>query len=268
MKAIYKFSLVALAVVGLAGCNQEKAEAQQAQAPAAQVQTGAQQKGALATQEQKESYSIGASLGDYMANYIAEQESLGMPVDKKLIVQGFTDGLAQKLLLNKDEMQSVLQNMDKTLNEKRMAQAQELAKKTMDEGKKFMAENAQKPGVKTTKSGLQYQVITEGKGPKPKATDTVIVDYRGTLVDGTEFDSSYKRGESITFPLDRVIPGWTEGLQLMPVGSKFKFVIPPKLAYGDRDTGSIPANSTLVFEVELKGIEPAHHADAAKPATK
>ncbi|MEF1308336.1 FKBP-type peptidyl-prolyl cis-trans isomerase, partial [Vibrio owensii] len=110
-------------------------------------------------------------------------------------------------------------------------------------------------GVVKTDSGLLYQVETPAEGEKPKDTDTVQVHYKGTLIDGTQFDSSYDRGEPATFPLNRVIPGWTEGVQLMPVGSKFKFVIPPELAYGDQDTPSIPANSTLVFEVELLKIE-------------
>ncbi|MGI2257968.1 FKBP-type peptidyl-prolyl cis-trans isomerase [Shewanella sp. GXUN23E] len=248
MKAIYKFSLVALAIAGLAGCNQEQAK----ETPAQAAQTAAV---SLTTPEQKESYSIGASIGAYMSNHIAEQESLGMPVDRKLIIEGFSNGLDNKLQLTEEEMQTVLQSLDQKLNDKRMAQAEALANKTLEEGKKFLEENAKKEGVKTTDSGLQYEVLTEGTGEKPAATDTVEVNYRGTLIDGTEFDSSYKRGESIKFPLNRVIPGWTEGVQLMPVGSKYKFVIPAELAYGDRDTGTIPANSTLVFEVELLGID-------------
>lgn len=255
--------MIALAVAGLAGCNHEQAK--QETKPATEVTQQSAQTN-LNTVEQKESYSIGASIGSYMANHVAEQEAMGMPVDKKLVVEGFSNGLKGELQLTEEEMQTVLQNLDKKLNEKRTAQAEELASKTMADGKKFMEENAKQPGVKTTASGLQYQVIEEGKGPKPTADDTVEVNYRGTLVDGTEFDSSYKRGETIKFPLDRVIPGWTEGLQLMPVGSKFKFVIPPQLAYGDRDTGTIPANSTLVFEVDLvKIVKPeANEAKADK----
>jgi len=126
------------------------------------------------------------------------------------------------------------------------------ADSAVEKGTEFMKENAKKEGVKTTSSGLQYEVITEGKGKTPQATDTVEVNYRGTLLDGTEFDSSYKRGQSISFPLNGVIPGWTEGLQLMTEGSKYRFTIPSPLAYGARGAGgSIGPNETLIFEVEL-----------------
>jgi FKBP-type peptidyl-prolyl cis-trans isomerase len=128
---------------------------------------------------------------------------------------------------------------------------------TIEEGEKFMATNAKKTGVKTTASGLQYEVLTEGTGAKPKVTDTVVVNYAGTLLNGTEFDNSYKRGQPIEFPLNGVIRGWTEGLQLMPVGSKYKFYIPQGLGYGPNGNGTIPGGATLIFEVELLDIKPA-----------
>jgi FKBP-type peptidyl-prolyl cis-trans isomerase FklB len=127
--------------------------------------------------------------------------------------------------------------------------------KTIEAGEKFLAQNKTRAGVKTTASGLQYEVIKEGNGPKPKATDTVEVNYLGTLINGTEFDNSYKRGSSISFPLNGVIRGWTEALQLMPVGSKYKLYIPYQLAYGMNDSGPIPGGSVLIFEVELLGIK-------------
>lgn len=255
MKSIYKLSLVALAVIGLSACNQEEKA------------TNASTNVELTTEAQKEAYSVGASIGRYMSGHIKEQEELGLPVDRTLIVTGFTNGLNDQLKLTEEEMQTILQSLDKKLNDKRQEQAKAIAVKNLEDGKKFLDENKAKPGVVTTESGLQYEVLTPSSGEKPAAEDTVEVDYVGTLIDGKEFDSSYKRGESLKFPLNRVIPGWTEGVQLMPVGAKYKFVIPANLAYGDRDNGTIPPNSTLIFEVELKSIEKAA-APAAEPAKK
>ncbi|WP_372930596.1 FKBP-type peptidyl-prolyl cis-trans isomerase [Shewanella putrefaciens] len=252
MKSIYKLSLVALAVIGLSACNKEE--------KATDVGTNVE----LTTEAQKEAYSVGASIGRYMSGHIKEQEELGLPVDRTLIVTGFTNGLNDQLKLTEEEMQTLLQGLDKKLNDKRQEQAIAISAKNIEEGKKYLEENKAKPGVVTTESGLQYEVLTPGSGEKPAAEDTVEVDYVGTLLDGKEFDSSYKRGQTIKFPLDRVIPGWTEGLQLMPVGAKYKFVIPAELAYGERDNGTIPPNSTLIFEVELKSIEKAPAAEPAK----
>ena len=132
-----------------------------------------------------------------------------------------------------------------------------MADPNSEKGEAFLKENSTKEGVKTTASGLQYKVLRDGKGKSPKATDTVEVHYKGTLLDGTEFDSSYKRGQTIEFPLNRVIPGWTEGVQLMKEGAKYQFTIPSALAYGERGTpgGPIPPNSTLIFEVELVSVK-------------
>lgn len=131
-----------------------------------------------------------------------------------------------------------------------------MAETELEKGEAFLKENAKKEGVKTTASGLQYQVLKEGDGKAPKATDVVKVHYKGTLLDGKEFDSSYKGGQPIEFPLNRVIPGWTEGVQLMKEGAKYKFFIPAKLAYGERGAGGvIPPNATLIFEVELLEVK-------------
>ena len=156
--------------------------------------------------------------------------------------------------LNEEQRKAAMEAVDEAVRAKAKAKAEAI--KTAS--KKFLEENAKKEGVKTTPSGLQYTVIKEGEGAKPEATDTVKVHYKGTLVDGKEFDSSYKRGEPISFPLNGVIKGWTEGLQLMPVGSTYRFFIPSELGYGDRGAGAdIPGGAALIFDVELIEINPS-----------
>jgi FKBP-type peptidyl-prolyl cis-trans isomerase len=152
------------------------------------------------------------------------------------------------------------------MREKTASATKEAWEKNSKDAEKFLAENKAKPGVKTTASGLQYKVEKEGSGTPPKETDTVVVNYRGTLIDGTEFDSSYKRGEPATFPVNRVIKGWTEALQLMKPGAKYQLVIPSDLAYGPGGTGGdIGPNATLIFEVELMSVKPPE-ASAPSPA--
>ncbi len=199
----------------------------------------------------KASYSVGLNIG---TNFKRQNVEL----NPEALLAGVKDALSgKKPLLTQTEVREVMASWSKEMSEKQKA----MADKNLADGEKFLAANAKKQGVKTTPSGLQYKVLKEGTGAQPKAGDTVTVDYRGSLIDGTEFDSSYKRGQSTTFPVNGVIPGWTEALQLMKVGSKFQLFIPSKLAYGDRVVGpEIPANSTLVFEVELKGIQPAPSA--------
>lgn len=198
--------------------------------------------------ENRASYAIGMNMGRSMK----EQE---VPIDLDLLIQGIKDGLSGgETLLTDEEMQSAMQEFQQMM----MQKAQEKQAKQADENKaaadEFFAANKDKEGVQTTESGLQYQIITEGDGPKPTAEDQVTVHYVGTLLDGTKFDSSIDRGQPATFPVSGVIAGWTEALQMMPVGSKWKLWIPPDLAYGPRGQGPIPPNSTLVFEVELLSI--------------
>lgn len=196
----------------------------------------------------KASYSIGLNIG---TNFKKQNVEL----NPDALVAGVKDAISgKKPALNETEVREVMNNWSKELQEKQKA----MADKNAADGEKFLAENKKKDGVKTTPSGLQYKVVKDGNGPQPKATDTVTVDYRGTLINGTEFDSSYKRGQPATFPLNGVIKGWTEGLQLMKVGSKYQFFIPSELAYGQRAMGpDIAPNSTLIFDVELKGVQPA-----------
>jgi len=194
-------------------------------------------------------------VGVFLNKDLADKNELGFALEQELLIQGFRDALAGNSKLDEAKIKEVLTQLDKSVNEKKAEAAKLAAEASKAEGIKFLADNAKVEGVTTTESGLQYQVITTGEGVKPAETDVVKVHYKGTLIDGTEFDSSYKRNEPATFPLNKVIKGWTEGVQLMNVGSKFKFTIPSALAYGERDLGKIPANSTLVFEVELLEIE-------------
>ncbi|MFM8839700.1 MAG: FKBP-type peptidyl-prolyl cis-trans isomerase [bacterium] len=203
----------------------------------------------LKTQKDKASYSIGVSIGKNL-----KDQKVDITTD--ILVKGLLDAYTgAKTQLTEKEMGDVLTQFQQEI----MAKAQEEAAKKGGEnktkGEKFLADNKNKPGVKSTPSGLQYSVITEGTGPKPTASSTVKVHYTGKLIDGTTFDSSVDRGEPVEFPLNGVIKGWTEGVQLMSKGSKYKFYIPAELAYGERGAGNaIGPNETLVFEVELLDI--------------
>lgn len=183
----------------------------------------------------------------------------GDSLNEKAILDGFSAGLQNRdMRMNEGEARSLFQNYIKGIQEKENT----LRSKQNDS---ILSINKNRPGVQVTASGLQYRVLTEGKGNKPNAQDTVMVHYAGKLIDGTEFDSSYKRGEPATFPLNQVIPGWTEGVALMNIGSKYEFYIPSSLAYGERGAGSaIPPNSTLIFEIELLDIKPYQEAKSAE----
>lgn len=202
------------------------------------------------TENEKISYSIGAASGKNL-------QMQNINLDKAMFLRGLKDQLdGAELALTEREIDSVLQKFQSEMMAKAEEKHKAAADKNKKEGEAFLAANKEKPGVITLPSGLQYKVITMGTGPKPAATNTVKVHYRGTLIDGTEFDSSYKRNAPIQFPLNQVIKGWTEGLQLMPTGSKFEFYIPSNLAYGERGSGgAIGPDATLIFEVELISFE-------------
>lgn len=219
----------------------------------------AENRPALKDTKDKVSYSIGLDIG----NTFKKQK---MEINADVLAAGVKDALSgANPLLTPDEMRTVMTQFSNDMREKAATASKEAGEKNTKEGEKFLAENKTKPGVKTTASGLQYLVEKEGSGTAPKETDTVTVNYRGTLIDGTEFDSSYKRGEPATFPVNRVIKGWTEALQLMKPGGKYKLFIPANLAYGPSGAGGdIGPNATLIFEVELLSAKPGEAA--ATPA--
>ena len=209
----------------------------------------------LKDQKDKVSYSIGLNIGSNLVRQNVE-------INPEALVAGVKDGIAGKPQLTQDQVKEIMTALEKDMQEKQKAAGE----KSAAEGTKFLEENKKKEGVKTTASGLQYKVIKEGTGDQPKATDTVTVNYRGTLIGGKEFDSTYTRGQPATFPLNGVIKGWTEGLQLMKKGAKYQLFVPSDLGYGQRAVGpDIAANSTLIFEVELLDAKPAPPPAAAPP---
>ncbi|HRN62021.1 MAG TPA: FKBP-type peptidyl-prolyl cis-trans isomerase [Luteimonas sp.] len=212
-------------------------------------------KGGLKTEKQQVSHVIGMQIGDSLKS---AKDEIDLDTIFKAI-RSTVDG--KEPLFTQEEAMQVMQAFGTRMQARQMAEFQESGKKNAEEGAKFLAENAKKGDVKTTESGLQYQVLSEGSGAKPKASDSVRVHYRGTLLDGEVFDDSYARGEPVEFALSQVVPGWQEGLQLMPAGSKYRLWIPGQLGYGEQGTpgGPIGPNATLVFEVELLDVVNAAH---------
>jgi FKBP-type peptidyl-prolyl cis-trans isomerase len=198
----------------------------------------------LKTEKDKVSYSIGLDIGTTF-------KKQNMDINTDMLAVGVRDALSgNKPAMTEEQVKETLTAFSKSMMEKQAEQAKEAAGKNAAAGEKFLAENKTKEGVKTTPSGLQYKVISEGKGESPKATDTVVTHYKGTLINGTEFDSSYKRGEPATFPVNRVIKGWTEALQMMKPGAKYQLYVPASLAYGERGAGGD------IFDVELLEVKP------------
>ena len=210
----------------------------------------AAEKQELKTQKDKVSYVIGLDMGNSLKKNMVD-------VDTEILVRGLKDALSgANPLMTEQEMKETIMALQKDLQAKQQEQAKALAEKNKKEGESFLAENKKKRGVITMPSGLQYKILANGKGQSPKATDTVTVNYKGTLVDGTEFDSSYKRGQPATFTVNGVIAGWTEALQLMKEGSKWQLFVPSNLAYGERGAGgAVGPNAVLIFEVELISIK-------------
>ena len=260
-----KLSLTALALL-FVGCVLLGAAAQQTPAspskPATAAKPGTTAKphtstaakpatpAPLTTQKDKLSYAIGMNIGESM-----KKDSLD--VDPNVLLRGLKDGMAGgKTQMTDEQARAIMTDLRTQMTKKKETEMQQAGASNKQAGQQFLAANKSKDGVVTLPSGLQYKILKEGTGPKPTSTDTVSVNYRGTLLNGTEFDSSYKRNEPATFPVSRVIKGWTEALQLMPVGSKWQVYIPSDLAYGERGAGAdIGPNSTLIFDIELLSIQ-------------
>jgi FKBP-type peptidyl-prolyl cis-trans isomerase FkpA len=253
MKLLPRHAMIlsaALLATLAAGCN-KPADKAAATKPAAETKEGAATAiPGLPTEKEQVSYMVGMALAKQLDPM---KEEIDVDTISKAIKTSLAGG---KLLLTEEQAQKIGENFGQKMQAKQIAKMMADAKSNLEAGQKFLAGNAKKPGVQTTASGLQYQVVTEGKGAKPKAGDVVRVHYKGSLLDGKVFDSSYDRGQPVVFPLDQVVPGWQEGLQLMPVGSKYKLWIPANLGYGEKGTpgGPIGPNSTLVFDLELIDI--------------
>ena len=255
-------ALAVLSALALTAC--QKQETTDTTTAEATTKVMAEEKSAetYTTEKEKHSYALGASMGLFAQNRLAQQKDLSIDYDEAALMAGFKDGLANATQYTVPELQELTRASDMKLKTAQDEKANAASATNLAEGSAYLAENAKKEGVTTTASGLQYEVLTQGEGKSPASeTSTVKVHYKGTLLNGTEFDSSYSRGEPATFPLNRVIPGWTEGVQLMKEGSTYRFTIPSNLAYGESATGNITPNSTLIFDVELlEVIEPEAEA--------
>ncbi len=255
---IMKKVLILLAVAALFAFSCERTQPQKPK-PAAKKEIT---KADLKTEDDKVSYSLGFSMG---SNFEKNELKMNLEIFQKGIKDGFT---GSKQILNEEEIEKTMMAFQQKMRAKKqaeymkkMGERKKQGEANKEKGGKFLEGNKTKEGIITLKSGLQYKILKKGTGASPKATDTVKCHYKGTTIDGKEFDSSYKRGEPATFALNRVIKGWTEGLQLMKEGGKWQFFIPSELAYGERGSGpDIGLNEVLIFEVELLGIE--------KPETK
>ncbi|QKO41095.1 FKBP-type peptidyl-prolyl cis-trans isomerase [Serratia marcescens] len=270
MKSLFKVTLLATTMAFALNATQVMAAdaAKPAEAAKPADAAAAPSTGKFKNDDEQAAYALGASLGRYMDNSLKEQEKLGIKLDKDQLIAGVQDAFANKSKLNDADIEKTLQGFEARVKASAQAKMEQDAKDNETKGAKYRDSFAKEKGVKKTESGLLYQVEKPGAGEAPKDSDTVAVNYKGTLTDGTEFDNSYTRGEPLSFRLDGVIPGWTEGLKHIKKGGKIKLVIPPALAYGKTGVPGIPANSTLVFDVELLDVKAAPKADAKaeKPA--
>ena len=250
----------------VAACNKpgdkDKTDTAKPADAAAKTDAAAKKYPGLATEKEQASYMVGMAMARQL-------EPMKDEIDIDTLMKAVKTSLAgEKLLLDDKQAAEISEAFGQKMQAKQIADMLKKAKDNQEAGQKFLTENGKKPGVVTTASGLQYQVITEGKGAKPKSTDVVRVNYKGTLLDGKTFDSTYDRNEPAMFQLEQVVPGWKEGIALMPVGSKYRFWIPSSLGYGEQGTpgGPIGPNATLVFEVELLDIVKPGQMPSQMPA--
>jgi FKBP-type peptidyl-prolyl cis-trans isomerase len=237
------------------------------QTPPATTKTPSPAASEFKNETQKASYAIGVDIGGNVAKSLKRNE---IDVDSALVLRGFKEAFnGEKTLLTDEEIKEVLTKLQQDTRTKMEAKAKAAAETNKKEGDDFLTANKSKEGVVTLPDGLQYKVLKQGDGPKPTATDSVECNYRGTLINGTEFDSSYKHGQPATFGVTQVIKGWGEVLQLMPVGSKYQVFVPSDLAYGPRGQGAdIGPNATLIFEIDLISIKSGDAAKPTAPAAK
>ncbi len=253
LKTAVAMTALALAVAGLAGCKDKKenTEAKAAVTATEQVITVDEK----TSFEDRSAYAVGASLGTYLHNMQAVQKEFTGELKTEYIIRGFTDAITEKSQLDNKGIETTLRDLDKKVQEGMEAKLKKEAAEALEAGNKFLEENKTKEGVKVTASGLQYKVLKEGSGAKPKEGDTISVIYKGSTIDGKVFD---EQKEAVDFPLQNMIPGWVEGLQLMQSGAQYEFYIPAKLAYGENGAGDvIKPNSVLIFDVTLVEVKPA-----------
>jgi len=261
MRTLLTLLILATTIALVSACGQ-KAEIEADAKPAASVEEEAKaalpqtfDSAAPNTETDKQSYSLGVNFGNYLKRALDENKRVDVELNVEWVMKGVDDALAGTQKMSEEDVMTAIKALEILARQKRFELDALNKAKELQAGALFMAENAKKPGVKSTESGLQYRVLEQGNGEAPGPLDHVKVHYHGTLIDGTEFDSSYSRDQPVVFRIDQVIRGWAEGLQLMRVGSKYSFVIPAELAYGERATGRIRPNSTLLFDVELLSIE-------------
>ncbi|BAE75566.1 FKBP-type peptidyl-prolyl cis-trans isomerase FkpA precursor [Sodalis glossinidius str. 'morsitans'] len=267
MKSLIKVSLLASTMAfAFNTSNALAADAAPSATPLATAAPASVTSDKFKSSEDQAAYALGASLGRYMDNSLKEQEKLGIKLSKDQLITGVQDAFANSSKLSDQEIEATLQSFEARVKQAAQTKMEQEAKDNAAKGDKYRVDYVNEKGVKKTANGVLYKVDKAGTGNAPTDSDTVVVNYKGTLVDGTEFDNSYKRGEPLSFRLDGVIPGWTEGLKHIKKGGKIQLVIPPEQAYGKTSVPGIPANSTLVFDVELLDIKPAPAAPAAGDA--